>query len=98
MRVAIPHSLGRDEVRRRIRDRSGELVDIMPGGLATVDTGWRDEDTMDMAISAMGQSVKGAVAVEDAQIVVTFDLPGQLGFLGSMIEQKIREKGQKLLA
>jgi hypothetical protein len=98
MRVAIPHSLGRDEVRRRIRERSGELVDIVPGGLATVETGWRDEDTMDMAIIAMGQSVTGSVAVEETQMVVTFDLPGQLGFLGGMIEQKIREKGQKLLA
>lgn len=98
MRVAIPHNLPREEVRRRIRERSGELTDLMPGGLATVETGWRNEDTMDLAITAMGQSVQGAVAVEETEMVVTFDLPAQLGFIGSMIEQKIREKGQKLLS
>lgn len=98
MRVAIPHSHDRAEVRRRIRERSGELAGIIPGGVATVETAWADEDTMDMAVTALGQTVRGAVTVEDSQIVVNFDLPGQLGFLGGMIEQTIREKGQKLLA
>ena len=98
MRVAVPHSLGREEVRRRIHSRSGELVDVVPGGLATIDTEWRGEDTMDLAIKAMGQSVGGTIEIEDHQMVVTFDLPPQLGFFGDMIEKKIREKGQKLLA
>ena len=97
MRVAIPHSLPREDVRRRIRERSGELAGIVPGGIATVETGWRGEDTMDMAITAMGQTVHGAVEVADSEIAITFDLPPQLGMLAAMIEAKIREKGQKLL-
>jgi len=97
MRVAIPHSLPREEVRRRIRDRSGSLMDVVPGGIATVETAWSGEDTMDMAIKALGQNVAGKIEVEDHQLVVTFDIPAQLGFIGSMIEKQIREKGQKLL-
>lgn len=97
MRVAIPHKLGREEVRRRIHERSGELVDVVPGGLATIESEWRGEDTLELAIKAMGQNVGGTIEIEDHQMVVTFEVPGQLGFIGNMIEQKIREKGTKLL-
>ena len=97
MRVAIPHSLPREEVRRRIHERSGELTDLAPGGLATVESSWRDDDTMDLAITAMGQRLTGSVQSLEGELVVALDLPAQLGFFGSMIEQKIREKGQKLL-
>lgn len=96
MRVAIPHSLPREEVRRRIHERSGELTDLAPG-LASVESSWRDEDTMDLAITAMGQRLTGSVQSLDGELVVALDLPAQLGFFGSVIEQKIREKGQKLL-
>lgn len=98
MRVSIPHNLPREEVRRRIREKSGELAGIVPGGLATVETGWRGDDVMDMAVTAMGQTVHGAVEVGDSDIAISFDLPPQLGMLAGMIEAKVREKGQKLLA
>ena len=98
MRVAIAHNLPREEVRRRVHERSGEITDFVPGGLATVETSWPSDDRMDLSIIAMGQTVTGAVTLEDGEMVVSFDLPPQLGFFGSMIEQKIREKGQKLLA
>jgi len=98
MRVAIPTSLPRDEVRRRIREKSGELAGIVPGGIATVETAWKDDDTMAMGVTAMGQTINGTVVAEEGQLVVDFDLPAQLGFFGKMIEEKIREKGQKLLA
>ena len=34
MRVAIPHGLGREEVRRRMHARVGELAGFIPGGMA----------------------------------------------------------------
>ena len=98
MRVAIPHSLPREDVRRRIHERSGELNDLVPGGLGSVEMHWRNDDTLDLTVIAMGQRIEGFVAVEDRELVINFDLPGQLGFFGGMIEQKIREKGQKLLS
>jgi len=52
MRVAIPTSLPRDEIRRRIREKSGELAGIVPGGIATVETAWKDDDTMAMGVTA----------------------------------------------
>jgi Putative polyhydroxyalkanoic acid system protein (PHA_gran_rgn) len=98
MRVALPHTLGRDEVRRRLKGRIHEIADVIPGGLADVTTGWPDEDRLDLAVRAMGQDVTGAIEIEDAQVVITVNLPLALAFVEPMIKGAIESKGRKLLA
>ena len=98
MEVAIPHNLGRDEVRRRLRDNSHKMADAIPGGMAQVSTSWPSEDRMDMAIAAMGQALVGHIAIHDANVVLHMDLPPALGFLEPIVEGAIRQQGQQLLA
>lgn len=97
MRVALPHDLGKDEVRRRLKARTGDLASYIPGGMAQVDATWADEDTLALGITAMGQFVGARVAVEETQMVVTIDLPPQLGFVRGIIEQGVRSTGMKML-
>lgn len=97
MEVPIPHNLGREEVRRRLRDNSHKIGDSIPGGMAEVVTSWPSEDRMAMAINAMGQSLAGHVDIEDAQVVFHIELPAALGFLKPMIEGSIRAQGENLL-
>lgn len=97
MRVAIPHNLGREEVRRRLHARSGEIAGLIPGGLGSVSTEWQGEDRMAMVFSAMGHSIDASVDVEDAAMVVTIDLPASLSFLRGVVEAAVNEKGTKLL-
>ena len=40
MRVPIAHTLPKEEVRRRLRERSHEIANFIPGGMADVTTGW----------------------------------------------------------
>ncbi len=98
MRVAIPHQLGKEEVRRRLQSHSHEIADHIPGGMAEVSTAWPSDDRMTMQISAMGQHLSGAVEVEADQAIFQFDLPAALSFIEPMIESAIRKQGQKLLA
>jgi hypothetical protein len=98
MEVAIPHQLGRDEVRRRLRENSHTMADSIPGGMAEVTTSWPSEDRMDMAIAAMGQSLVGHIDIADAQVVLNIDLPPALGFLKPIVESAVRQQGQQLLA
>ena len=98
MEVAIPHQLGREEARRRLRDNSHKMADAIPGGMAQVSTSWPNEDRMDMAITAMGQALVGHIDVQDSQVVLHMDLPPALGFLEPIVEGAIRQQGQKLLA
>jgi len=98
MEVAIPHSLGREEARRRLRDNSPRMADGIPGGMAQVETRWPSEDRMEMAINALGQSLVGHIDVGDSQVTLAIDLPPALGFLQPIVETAIRQQGQQLLA
>ena len=98
MEVAIPHQLGRDEVRTRLRARSHMIADGIPGGMANVRTAWPSDDRMTLDIAAMGQMLTGHIDVEDSQVVLHMDLPPALGFLKPIVEGAIRQQGHKMLA
>ena len=98
MKVALPHDLGREEVRRRLKDRSHEIADYIPGGMADVETSWPSEDVMELSVKAMGQGITGNVEVEDEQVIFRIDLPPMLSFVKPMIESAIRSNGTKMLA
>lgn len=96
MRVAIPHNLDNEEVRRRLRAKSHRIGSAIPGGGA-VSTAWPSEDRMTMDISAMGQSLRANVDLEPGQLVLTVDLPPALSFIEPMVAGAIKSQGQKLL-
>ena len=66
MRVAIPHSLDNDTVRERLKSKSHQIGDSIPGG-ANVRTMWPTEDRMTMDIGAMGQNLHAQVDLEPGQ-------------------------------
>ena len=97
MRVPIPHSLGKDEARRRLKARSGDLAGMMPGGMADVQVSWPDEDRMALAVTAMNSSVNAAVEIGEAAVTVVVDLPMALKFFEPLIRSAVEKNGQKLL-
>ena len=98
MQVPIPHSLGREEARRRLRANGHRMADGFPAGMAQVETSWPSEDRMALSIQALGQAVVGHIDVEDAQVVLTVDLPPALGFIEPLVAGAIRQSGHKMLA
>lgn len=97
MEITVPHNLTRQDVRDRLHDKAGEVLGQVPGGMAEVETSWPSEDRMDIAIKAMGQVVRGNLAIEDKLVRISIDLPMMLGFLEPMISGTINEQGRKLL-
>jgi hypothetical protein len=97
MRFAVPHSLGREEVRRRMKARVGEIADHIPGGMAEVTSSWYDDDRMDLTIAALGHALSGRVEIEDQQVIYQFELPAGLGFAEPMVRTTIEKAGRKLL-
>ncbi len=98
MEVAIPHDLGREEVRRRLRESGHEISANIPGGMADIKTSWPSEDRMAMSITAMGQLMSGHIDIEDHQVVFHMVLPAALGFIQPIVEAAIRDQGRNLLA
>ena len=97
MRIALPHDLGREEVRRRLRERSHEIADHIPGGVASVGTAWQGEDQMQLTVNALGQKVVGDIEIFDQQLVLEVELPAALSFVKPVIEGAIRSNATKLL-
>ncbi|GMM93414.1 polyhydroxyalkanoic acid system family protein [Qipengyuania sp. MTN3-11] len=97
MRVPIAHDLPKEEVRRRLRERSHEIADFVPGGMAKVTTGWPDQDHMTLGVRAMGQGIDGQVIIEERQVIFEVNLPPALSFAEPMVAGAIRDQGQKLL-
>jgi hypothetical protein len=95
--VDLPHSLGREEARRRIAARIGDLPRHMPGGIADMQSSWTTPDQLALAVKAMGQEASARVDVEEAVVRVTMVLPGMLGFMSGAIAAAVREKGGQLL-
>jgi len=97
MRVTLPHSLGREEVRRRLKSRIGELGNHIPGGVAQVDTSWSSEDRMNLNVGAMGQQVAATIDLEDDKVILDIALPCMLSFLEPAIKGAVENAGRKLL-
>jgi hypothetical protein len=97
MEVAIPHNLGKETVRERLRTRSHKIGEGLPGGMAEVVTSWPSEDRMALSITAMGQVLCGHIDVEEQQVVFFVDLPPALAFVQPIVEGAIRQQGEKML-
>ena len=97
MRVPIPHSLGRDEARRRLQSRSGDIAKLVPGGMAEVTATWPSDDRMDLCVKALGKSVDGYIEVGDSAVTVVIDLPASLALFAPMVRGAVESNAQKLL-
>lgn len=98
MEIAIPHNLGREEARRRMRANSARIGESVPGGMAELTAIWANEDQLVLAISAMGQSMEGAIDIEEDRLVFRLELPFMLSFAEPMVAEMVRGQGQQLLA
>ena len=97
MTIDVPHRLGRDGARARLRSRVGELKDHIPGGMATVASSWPTEDEMALEIGAMGQTVSARLEVQETLVRVHLVLPPMLAFFSGMIGAAVREGGTRML-
>lgn len=95
--VTIPHSLGRDEAKRRIQSRLGELSRHIPGGVAQLESSWPADDQMALNLVAMSQRLAATLDVSDDAVTVTMQLPPLLNMMSGMIAKGVKERGSQLL-
>lgn len=98
MRVALPHNLPKEEVRRRMHSHADEIAGFFPPGLARVTTGWPSEDRMDITAEVMGMTIPGSVDVRDGEVIISMDLPLLLSVMKGPLEAAVKKEGVRLLA
>ena len=95
--VDIPHSLGRDIAKARLRANIGNLGAHIPGGVASLESSWPSADRMVVELVAMGQRLSATLDVSDTVVRVSFLLPGMLAFMADAISAGVRRQGSQLL-
>jgi putative polyhydroxyalkanoate system protein len=93
--VDLPHSLGKDEARRRIANNIHKLQEHIPGG-GHVESGWSG-DQLNMKVRAMGEAVTAVIDVEETKVHLKMLLPGMLGMFSGMIQAVLQKKGGDIL-
>jgi hypothetical protein len=93
--VDLPHKLGAEEAKRRMRSGIGKLQDHIPGG-GHVESGW-DGNRMKLRVQAMGQEVTGHIDVEETKVRLELMLPPMLSLFASKVEGLLRSRGSELL-
>lgn len=95
--IDIPHTLGRDEARRRMEAGIGKLASHIPGGAATVTHSWPSQDQLSLTVATMGVEVPCSVDAEDAHLRVTLQLPAMLSLMSGPIKAIVQQQGERLL-
>ena len=101
--VTIPHSLGKDEARRRIEQGFGQMRQQMAAGVGGMlasmvkfQERW-EGDRLHFEATGMGQKMTGRLDVRDNAVDIQLDLPEMLAALADRIAGKLKAEGQKLL-
>ena len=85
--MQVPHSLGREEATRRIKEQIPKVRDQV----TDLDEQWQDH-TLTFRFTAIGFQVHGTLAVEDTAAKLEVNLPIVAMLAKGRIEEGIREQ------
>lgn len=94
--VTIPHQLGREGAKQRLRSGLEKARGQLAGVNAVVEETWTD-DGMDLRVVAIGQTVNGRILVAEEHVRVEVDLPWVLAMLAEKVTSRIEKHGALLL-
>ena len=97
--VNIPHTLGKEEARRRLEEGFGRMRQQMTGGLPamlTLQERW-EGDRLHFEGGALGQKLTGRLDVLSDTVKIELDLPEILAALADRIAGRLKREGEKLL-
>ena len=97
--VNLPHSLGKDEARRRIESGFGAMRQQMTGGMGSMlsfQERW-EGDQLQFEGGALGQKIRGRLEVLADSVRIELDLPEMLAMIADRISGTLKREGQKLL-
>src|SRR5947199_4963378 len=93
--ISIPHRLGREEARRRLRHGLTRAATSVP--VLKVDEEKWDGDRMVFRVRALGQAAAGHVDVEEPHVRVEVTLPWLLQRFAEVAQAAIKKRGNLLL-
>ncbi|PWC32307.1 polyhydroxyalkanoic acid system family protein [Azospirillum sp. TSO35-2] len=94
--LSIPHSLGRQEAKRRLVDGMGDARARLGAVATSIEDNWTD-DRLHFRVVALAQTIAGHVDVLDDRVEMEVQLPWALGLLAEKIKNKVSRQGTLML-
>jgi putative polyhydroxyalkanoate system protein len=97
MHISVPHHTTREEARRKIEERLGNL-ERQYGHYATdIDKSW-DGDRLNFSVKARGMSGSGSLEITDTEVIVDGKLPLMARPFESRIKSTIEREAAAMFA
>lgn len=97
MEIDIPHSLGKDEAKRRIEQGLPKLEQHIPGG-GSLSAQWPSDYALDMVITAMAQTIPVTLAIEDDRLRGDVSVPMFLKMMSGQIAEFVKTSAAKMFS
>jgi hypothetical protein len=88
----VPHSVGRDEARRRLDAAILRARDEYADKVGGIEATWEAEDRLRLLLTVMGMEIDSEVDVHEAELVVRLEVPGMAGLFAGRIKEGIQER------
>ena len=90
--VRVPHSLGRDEVKRRLEAAVGRARDEFGEKIGDLDASWDSDERLRLLLSVMGMQIDSEVEIQASELLVRVQIPGMAGLFAGRSKQGIEER------
>jgi hypothetical protein len=95
MDINIPHSLGRDEAKRRIEVGLQSLPRIFRrGNLASE---WSGDYVLDMTITALGSRIPVSLTIEEDRLIGSLEVPMLMKMMQGQVAEFVKTSAAKML-
>lgn len=98
LEVRVPHSLGREELKRRIDAAIGRAREEYEPQVGPIKADWVEAHRLAVGLSVMGMPFDGHVEVQETEVLVQVQLPGMVSMFAGKIRDGIQERLGGLLA
>lgn len=96
MDIAIPHSLGRVEAKRRIEVGLPKLAAHIPGGGALTSE-WSGDYALNMTITALGSRIPVLLTIEEDRLSGSLEVPALMRMMQGQVAEFVKLSAGKML-
>jgi hypothetical protein len=90
--VRVPHTLERDEVRRRLDDALVRARQEYAATVGEIEAEWEAEDRLRVLLTVSGMKFDGTVDILVEELVVALQMPGMAALFSGRIREGIQER------
>jgi len=90
--VRVPHTIGRDEVRRRLDSALVRARDEYAAAVGDIEANWEGDDRLRVLLTVSGMRFDGTVDILVEELVVSLEVPGMAALFSRRIREGIEER------